>query len=116
MGVGERELLAVDLDAPVPVVVPAIFGVGAEASSSGHALGVDAVLENTLVQDHGAHGLGAAAREAQKRSCPFLSQQPSTMRRPWLLWSVSKKQCHCCGKRYPWYDAFSARVIYSRSR
>ena len=59
-----RHLLAVDLDAPVLVVVPSIFGVGAEASSSGHALGVDAILKNTLVQDHGAHGLGAAAREA----------------------------------------------------
>ena len=59
-----RHLLAVDLDAPVPVVVSTIFGVRAQASSSGHALGVDAILENTLVQDHGAHGLGAAAREA----------------------------------------------------
>ena len=54
-------LLAVDLDAPVPVVVPSIFGVRAEASSSGHALGVDAILENTLVQDHGAHGLGPSS-------------------------------------------------------
>ena len=50
-----RHLLAVDLDAPVLVVVSTIFGVRAQASSSGHALGVDAVLENTLVQDHGTH-------------------------------------------------------------
>ena len=33
-----RRLLAVDLDAPVPVVVPSIFGVGAEAPRAGHAL------------------------------------------------------------------------------
>ena len=64
MGEGMRHLLAVDLDAPVLVVVPSIFGVGAEASSSGHALGDDAILKNTLVQDHGAHGLGPSAREA----------------------------------------------------
>ena len=59
-----RHLLAVDLDAPVPVVVSTIFGVRAQASSSGHALGVDAILENTLVQDHGAHGLSSTTRKA----------------------------------------------------
>ena len=52
MGEGMRHLLAVDLDAPVLVVVPSIFGVGAEASSSGHALGVDAILENALVHKY----------------------------------------------------------------
>ena len=76
MGVGEREfLLAVDLDAPVLVVVSPIFGVRAQASSSGHALGVDAVLKHTLVQDHGAHGLGAAAREADGASA-FAERRP----------------------------------------
>ncbi len=63
-GKGKVHLLAVDLDAPVPVVVPTIFGVRAQASSSGHAFRGDAILKNTLVQDHGAHGLGASAREA----------------------------------------------------
>ena len=63
-----RHLLAVDLDAPVLVVVPSIFGVGAQASSSGHALGVDAIFENTLVQDHGAHGLSSTTREAYRAS------------------------------------------------
>ena len=37
MGEGMRHLLAVDLDAPVPVVVSPIFGVRAEASGLGTA-------------------------------------------------------------------------------
>ena len=70
-----RHLLAVDLDAPVPVVVPSIFRVGAQAPRPGHALGGDAILKNTLVQDHGAHGLGAAAREADGAAA-FAERRP----------------------------------------
>tara|TARA_B100000683_G_scaffold264501_1_gene294136 strand:+ start:574 stop:798 length:225 start_codon:yes stop_codon:yes gene_type:complete len=62
-----RHLLAVDLDAPVPVVVSPIFGVRTQAPRAGHSLGVDAILKNTLVQDHGAHGLSSTTR---KSDCP----------------------------------------------
>ena len=57
-----------DLDAPVLVVVPSIFGVRAEASSSGHALGVNAILENTLVQEHGLDN-GLAIQNTTCSSC-----------------------------------------------
>jgi hypothetical protein len=75
----------VDLDAPVPVVVPSIFGISTEAPRPGHALGVDAILENTLVQDHGAHGLGAAARDGPQPArdkTGSLALAPPTTRPP----------------------------------
>jgi hypothetical protein len=42
-------LLAVDLDAPVPVVVSTIFGISTEPARPGHALGIDAILKNTFI-------------------------------------------------------------------
>ena len=44
------------------------------------------------------------------------SEQPTTTRCPLMVYSASKKPSLCCTKQYPWRDAFSKRVIDSRSR
>ena len=45
-------LLAVDLDAPVLVVVAPVLRVGAQAPRPGHALGLDAIVADARLQDH----------------------------------------------------------------
>ena len=116
----DRELRDAPVVVRVPVVVAEMFVVvgptkGRVGPGRPTALERNREGQDLRHDDVEGDGHGAARRREQDRPNDRARAPRSTTRRPYSIYSASKKPNHCCVKRFPWRGASSVSVMISLS-